>query len=193
MDGMRAGQRELRFSHRRADGKRGEVSGRWGARGNTNPYTGKRGTKKPYRECALTFADFEPLVHRLKTTGITLMRVVSVIFICGLAIWFIRTFCAEADNGGWITHNQDSTVYMDGDWMEGEYRVCSTIQFNPQNNAVILPASRELSCIADAYKTDRPSHMQPVKFNGRLHRESPELLEWKCQRRSDSLKCAAVY
>jgi hypothetical protein len=49
---------------------------------------------------------------------------------CGLGILACGLYTA-LDNSGWIPHNHDTPVWIQGDWMVGEYRTCLMLTTTP--------------------------------------------------------------
>jgi hypothetical protein len=119
------------------------------------------------------------------------------------------------DESGWITHNHDTPVWIQGDWLVGEYRDC-------QMRTRTVPAQRKdldslnelprLFCAEDAnglfdfqHETalippppdtandlDRDFHVLPVRYFGRIDRQDKWVISWRCQRNSNSLTCKAL-
>ena len=47
-----------------------------------------------------------------------------------------------ADQGGWITHNHNTPVWIQGDWMVGEYRICQLLTATPPAGTVMSEKAR---------------------------------------------------
>jgi hypothetical protein len=143
-----------------------------------------------------------------------------------IAIWVATCFSAHAiyesikhgaDNQGWIEHSYDTPVWIGGDWLTGEYRVCKM----PLLPTKSLPTSAHLLCgqgnkepvdewpvefIEDISNHDlhelmgatwSPSleqrfHVLPVRYWGRIDRTGQLMFSWRCQRQASGLVCDAV-
>lgn len=97
----------------------------------------------------------------------------------------------EADNMGWRTHDSAVDVYMKGDWLVGENRVCSGVQALQPDDTYIMDA---LFCPAEAEASQ--GHNINVKFWGKTSRpdavKANRLLTWQCTRNSDGFTCKAL-
>lgn len=115
---------------------------------------------------------------------------------------FLFIYRRDLDNAGWIPHRHTVDVYIQGDWFDGENRVCSGIQTNPGDKK--LKEISALHCPPDSYEPDggkpAPSadistHNLTVIFRGRVSRPAVRSIdeasgarfEWNCTRKSDGL------
>lgn len=46
------------------------------------------------------------------------------------------------NNAGWITHDHDTPVWIQGDWMAGEYRTCQLLTTTPMAGGVLSQEAR---------------------------------------------------
>ena len=124
------------------------------------------------------------------------------------------------DDHGWIEHDQDTPVWIKGEWLAGEYRVCQM----PLLPGKQLPDSAHLLCgqgdgqtlkydedtwafhfgsslSDDEYRgllagkwsdVEKYFHVLSVKYWGKIDRSDRTVFSWRCQRNSDSLTCKAL-
>ena len=56
-------------------------------------------------------------------------------FIAVVALWVLAAVglagYASLDESGWIVHNHDTPVWVQGDWLVGEYRDCKMLTTTP--------------------------------------------------------------
>lgn len=50
-----------------------------------------------------------------------------LLYLIGAAIYGAIELHDTADESGWITHNHDTPIWIQGDWMVGEYRTCQML------------------------------------------------------------------
>jgi hypothetical protein len=118
------------------------------------------------------------------------------------------------NNAGWISHSHDTPVWIQGEWLAGEYRECdmqtSTPAFEGSHyDAEDLKTLPRLFCgrAANGFfewsetKTGTDVswqtisgdfHTLPVSYFGRLERPDKWRIPWRCQRNSNSLTCKAL-
>jgi hypothetical protein len=111
-------------------------------------------------------------------------------------------------------HDHDTPVWIQGDWLVGEYRECdmqtSTPAFEGSHyDAEDLKTLPRLFCgrAANGFfewseaKTGTDTswqtisgdfHILPVSYYGRFERPDKWLISWRCQRNSGSLTCKAL-
>jgi len=123
------------------------------------------------------------------------------------------------DDYGWIEHDHETPVWIKGEWLAGEYRVCQM----PLLPGRRLPDSAHLLCgqgeggnakDKDAWSADfigsvpdhefwglmagkwsaveTHFHILPVNYWGEIDRSDRTMFSWRCQRNSDSLTCKAL-
>lgn len=121
------------------------------------------------------------------------------------------------DDSGLIQHSYDTPVWIGGDWLTGEYRVCQM----PLLPTKSLPTSAHLLCgqtgkdVVDEWPVEfmedisnhdfyglmgatwSPSleqhfHVLPVRYWGRIDRTGQLMFSWRCQRRASALECKAI-
>lgn len=121
--------------------------------------------------------------------AVLIAKGICAFLIAGLVIFFVFACYMAYRQSGWQTHQQDTSIYFQHEWMVGEYRTCTMWQHDVWDNTVIPAASRTLDCQSD---TDAPSfttHIFPVLYYGRIDRSDKAEIQWKCQRKEESLTC----
>lgn len=113
----------------------------------------------------------------------------------------------EIDRKGWVPHWHRVDVFIQGDWFDGENRICSGAQTKPNDKS-----PKEISalhCPPDPYEpyggTLMPSanistHNLSVVFWGMVSRpgvrsedeSSGKRFEWSCARKDDRFVCHAI-
>jgi hypothetical protein len=118
------------------------------------------------------------------------------------------------NHGGWIAHSRDTPVWIQGDWLVGEFRECNMLTTTPfvdgehysPEELAHLPrlfcnsgvdgywkyASAFEGTDASWQAVSKDFHTLPVKYFGRLERPGKWLVSWRCQRKDDSLTCKAL-
>jgi hypothetical protein len=136
-----------------------------------------------------------------------------LIILALLAAGGIAAFSSLKQNG-WIPRSHDTPVWIQGDWLVGEYRECdmqtSTPAFEGSHyDAEDLKTLPRLFCgrAANGFfewsetKTGTDVswatisgdfHTLPVSYFGRLERPDKWRVSWRCQRNSNSLTCKAL-
>jgi len=145
-------------------------------------------------------------------------RIMALAFI---AFWVTLPFWLDEakinlDESGWIPHSHDTPVWIAGDWLTGEYRICK-MPLMPKHS---LPSSAHLICgenieqDANSWPTDfiasipdhdfyelmgskwdtveQRFHVLPVRYWGRIDRKGQLMLSWRCQREASGLECKAL-
>jgi hypothetical protein len=120
------------------------------------------------------------------------------------------------DSYGWIEHSHDTPIWIGGEWLTGEYRICKM----PLMPGHSLPSSAHLLCgknfeqEADSWPTDfiasipdhdfyelmganweaveQHFHVLPVRYWGRIDRTGQLMFSWRCQRQASGLVCDAI-
>jgi hypothetical protein len=118
------------------------------------------------------------------------------LFLLAILAWGGFALYQWSDSAGYVTHSRTVDVYMKGEWLVGENRVCTVIPDyeNPGAAAVV----HALNC--------SPEDMSPtihnlnIKFWGRLTR--PDIrneavvtsgrFTWRCTRDNDGFTCYAI-
>ena len=152
----------------------------------------------------------------------TVGRILGVVFI---AVWITTPFWVpklyrsvkrSLDNSGWLEHSHDTPIWIGGEWLTGEYRICK-MPLMPGHN---LPSSAHLLCGqnseqgADLWPVDfiasipdhdfyelmsanwgaveQHFHVLPVRYWGRIDRTGQLMFSWRCQRQARGLECKAL-
>jgi hypothetical protein len=99
------------------------------------------------------------------------------------------------NDSGWISRTRTIDIYMKGDWLVGESRVCDGIQRYLANKG---PELSEIYCPSDVVNSS--SHTFSVQFWGKVSR--PDLLPskdgilrdflWRCTRHAEDFTCNAI-
>jgi len=122
------------------------------------------------------------------------------------------------DEAGWIEHSYDTPVWMEGEWLTGEYRICQM----PGPVWGKLPTYAHLLCGKGLQNADDgvwPApfrdglsdreyagvfsighwdtvehyfHVLPVQYWGRIDRSDRTTFSWSCQREENGLVCKAL-
>jgi hypothetical protein len=121
------------------------------------------------------------------------------------------------DGNAWIERDHDTPVWIKGEWLVGEYRVCQ-IPLVPEqplpDSAHLLCGQSEVLMEEDLWSPDfvrglsdpefaelmagrwssldQHFHILPVHYWGRIDRSDRKMFSWRCQRNSDSLTCKAL-
>jgi hypothetical protein len=110
--------------------------------------------------------------------------------VCLVMFWFL--FHDSLDRTGFLSHTATVDLYMDGQWLENESRVCTGIEsIKTESKALETTALR---CPVTA--TSATPHTLSVKFWGRLSR--PDAIHahrfptWRCTRNGDDFTCKAI-
>jgi hypothetical protein len=144
--------------------------------------------------------------------------VVPAIFIaaCLFAPEIYRSVERAIDNSGWIEHSHDTPIWIGGEWLTGEYRICKM----PLMPGHSLPSSAHLICgqnyvqDADLWPVDfigsipdhdfyelmgsnwaaleQHFHVLPVRYWGRINRTGQLMYSWRCQKEASGLDCKAL-
>ncbi len=121
------------------------------------------------------------------------------------------------DNSGWIVHSHDTPIWIGGEWLTGEYRICEMPGYlwgglpesahllcssgDPRAVEGVWPAEfRESLSSDEAYRIDmglwygleRHFHILPVKYWGRIDRTDRTGFSWRCQKQASGLECKAL-
>jgi hypothetical protein len=144
----------------------------------------------------------------------------NVVKLCCVVLAAYIVFCllfvgyASLDENGWLSHSHDTPVWIQGDWLVGEYRECdmqtTTPAFEGSNySGEVLKTLPRLFCAKQddglfVWSETRTGtdmtwqtisgdfHTLPVSYFGRLERPDKWRISWRCQRLSGSLECKAV-
>jgi hypothetical protein len=121
------------------------------------------------------------------------------------------------DDYGWIEHNHDTPVWIQGEWLTDEYRVCEM----PGESWGELPASAHLLCgrgepqaiegvwpagfrdglsVQESIQLqnghwaglEQHFHVLPVEYWGKIDRTDRTGFSWRCQKKTSGLECKAM-
>lgn len=62
----------------------------------------------------------------------------GILFLISIAV----SVYVSLDESGWISHDHDTPVWMQGDWMVGEYRDCGMLTATPPAGVTLTPEAR---------------------------------------------------
>jgi hypothetical protein len=132
-----------------------------------------------FRRADAALKAFWAAVGRVFSPVFTVLIFVSV----GAYAWKIL------DRHGWVTHIQNTSVLIKGDWLQGEFRTC---------DGTLDGSGKQIAL--DCGKTEGTEHVMPVNYWGRIERPEKtgsglsglNLVTWNCQRNSDSVTCWAI-
>jgi hypothetical protein len=140
-----------------------------------------------------------------------------MVVVVWVGFWLTASFwVGMVDDSGWIPHSHDTPVWIGGDWLTGEYRVCE-MPLIPKHR---LPSSAHLLC-GENVKQDENSwpvdfvsaisdhefyelmganwdaveqhfHVLPVRYWGRIDRRGKSIFSWRCQKQASELECKAL-
>ena len=152
--------------------------------------------------------------RELAVAGAGIVKAVGWLLIAGFTLVSAVSLYESLDNSGWISHSHDTPVWIQGDWLEGEYRECDMQTTTPafegsHYDAADLKTLPRLFCARQANgffewsetKTGTDTswqtisgdfHTLPVCYYGRLERPDKWRISWRCQRNSNSLTCKAL-
>jgi hypothetical protein len=137
------------------------------------------------------------------------------------AKWIYQSVESVVDDSGWVEHSHDTPVWIGGDWLTGEYRICQMsgpiygklpnaahllcgIESNipdfawPQDFVKALSPQEFDSIfyqqITDWTSADHYFHVLPVEYWGRIDRNksNESAYSWRCQKQTSGLECKAI-
>jgi hypothetical protein len=142
-----------------------------------------------------------------------LAKAAGYLALISLALTLILGYQA-LDRAGYILHHHDTPVWIEGEWMTGEFRDCQMLTTTPvvegqSYSTTELEHLPKLFCSStgDSFfvygaahqGTDtswegigKDFHVLPVRYFGRLERPERWLIRWRCQRATESLSCKAL-
>ena len=127
-----------------------------------------------------------------------LMGPMAVAILCLPIIFFL--YRGKLDHKGWVLHRHRVDVYIQGDWFDGENRVCSGIQTKPDDKSPKVisalhcpPVPIEPSGATPIPSVNISTHNLSVVFWGMISRPGVRAIdeasgarfEWNCTRKSD--------
>ena len=145
-----------------------------------------------------------PLTWYEKLIALMSMPLLTVIACLPILLFVDR---GRLDRAGWVPHWHTVDVFIQGDWFEGENRICSGIQGKPDSKS-----PKEIStlhCPPDPiqpnaglplHSANISTHNLTVVFWGRISRPgvssedelSGARFEWNCTRKDDRFVCRAI-
>jgi hypothetical protein len=154
------------------------------------------------------------LARDLSEAGAGIAKVVGWLVSAGFALVIAVSLYQWLDNSGWIPRSHDTPVWIQGDWLVGEYRECDMQTTTPAfegshydaediNTLPRLFCAKQANGFFDWSETKtgtdtswqtigRDFHTLPVSYFGRLERLDKWRISWRCQRNTESLSCKAL-
>jgi hypothetical protein len=118
---------------------------------------------------------------------------------------------------GWIEHDHDTPIWIQGEWLTDEYRICEMPGHwwgTLPDSAHLLCGSGELQAIDGVWPAEFRSslsfqeltqlqdghwmglehhfHVLPVEYWGRIDRTDRTGFSWRCQKKTSGLVCKAM-
>jgi hypothetical protein len=113
--------------------------------------------------------------------------VVERLIMVGLVIWLAWAGWGYLKREGWIGQTRITSVFMDGNWLTGEYRDCQTDGYV---SYLSCPKPNESE---SAFATKGESSRSfSVDFYGNVAGNPGDTLKWQCKREIDSISCHAA-
>lgn len=117
--------------------------------------------------------------------GRVFSRIFTVLIFVGVGAYAWKVL----DHHGWVTHIQNTSVLIKGNWLQGEFRTC---------DGTLDGSGKQIAL--DCGKNEGTEHVMPVHYWGRIERPEKtgsglsglNLVTWNCQRKSDSVTCWAI-
>ena len=133
---------------------------------------------------------------RLSLEASCLLSLVSFPLVIVFSIWLpFAIFTGQwniyrlMDEHGWIEHEHDTPVWIQGEWLPDEYRACEMSGKLWGD----LPEHAHLLCgIGDPKAIEGKFHILPVHYWGRIDRTDQTDFSWRCQKESIGLVCKAL-
>lgn len=143
----------------------------------------------------------------------------SVFAFCVLALPAYHASYRAVDDFGLLEHSHDTPVWIGGEWLTNEYRICQmpgTLWGKLPDTAHLLCGSGEQSVNGvwpagfrnklspqeynDLFEqwasnwqlVDHYFHVLPVEYWGRIDRSDRPTYSWRCQRQASGLECKAL-
>ena len=160
----------------------------------------------------------------LPTLGGCFLSLILSLIAMGFSIWIMSANLTGqwnvyrlVDEHGWIEHDHDTPVWIKGEWLADEYRVCQIPLVPNQtlpDSAHLLCGQSEVLIEEDLWSPDfirglsdlefaelmagrwpaldQHFHILPVHYWGRIDRSDRRMFSWRCQKRASGLVCKAL-
>ena len=112
-----------------------------------------------------------------------LVGLTVILFLISLA-WFGWEYFKRI---GWLPQTRVIDVHISGDWLTGEFRAC---QSDGLADVLFCPKSGESQ--SDLAASGQAPRSFSVSFHGNLTRKPKDILNWKCERETESINCSSV-
>jgi hypothetical protein len=88
------------------------------------------------------------------------------------------------DQSGWINHMEDTSITVQGNWLEGESKDCSSPVLSSAEAVSVgkVPGYALGSIVCDS----GPSHAVRIQFYGQQYQSGKQVAMWRCTRTSVS-------
>lgn len=143
-----------------------------------------------------------------------LLRMGGLVVGLGFCASIAISLYSELDKTGWISRDHDTPVWIEGNWMVGEYRDCDLITTTPAGEGYTYTKEQlshlpRLYCgqatggfwTYSTYSTGvddgwdargKDFHTFSVKYWGRLERPDRWKDAWRCKHLGESIECKAL-
>lgn len=121
------------------------------------------------------------------------------------------------DETGWIEHSHDTPVWIEGEWLTGEYRICQMtgplwgelptyahllcgkglqnvdgVWPAPFRNSLSAEEIRGVFIVGHSDAVEHYFHVLPVGYWGMIDRKDKGTFSWSCQKQEKGLECKAL-
>lgn len=170
----------------------------------------------PQTEGPKTFA--RTLLGDMKQAVLMIGLVILMLILGNLAYAGFGWGYGWLDEQGWIEHSHYTPVWIEGEWLMGEYRMCQMpgplwgklpdyahlLCGKGLQNAEdgIWPATFRYSLSVPEFNSifgagrwnlvERYFHVLPVQYWGKIDRSDRTTFSWSCQKQENGLKCEAL-
>jgi hypothetical protein len=94
---------------------------------------------------------------------------------------------SQLDSIGWIQHHGDGVITVQGNWLVGEIKDCTSIPLGGESAKILDRPVGDVTWRIDC--GDGPSHTMTITFYGKKEQPETAGVAWKCTRREDSFLC----
>jgi hypothetical protein len=111
-----------------------------------------------------------------------------VIVVLGCAVWLIQAGWQIAEGQGWIGQTRAISTDIQGKWMVGEARDCTS---NGTGAFLVCPEPEKGDF--DSLTSRFPERQLHVTFWGNIRRDAEKTSLWHCKRERDSITCRPIH